>query len=100
MRCPTLNLQTKRGGRLTFVRKRHLLARMVSEPIDLKEIKVYPLAQRQSLNSIEKLLVDPEHPAPAIDPALQKTIDLCAEKIIDARKRKSSVMLIYGAHLI
>jgi hypothetical protein len=73
---------------------------MVSEPIDLKEIKVYPLAQRQSLSSIEKLLVDPDGPVPPVDSELQKTIDLCARKISDARKRKSSVMLIYGAHLI
>src|SRR6476620_10384556 len=87
-------------ARLTFLQKRHLLARMVSEPIDLKNIKVYPLAQRQSLSSIEKLLVDPDGPAPPVDSGLRKAIDLCASKIADARKRKSSVMLIYGAHLI
>src|SRR5438552_3602170 len=73
---------------------------MFSGPIDLKEIKVYPLAQRQSLSSIENLLVDPDGPAPAVDSGLQKKIALCAGKIANARKRKSSIMLIYGAHLI
>jgi len=70
------------------------------EPIDLKKVKVYPLATRDSLSSIEKILVSPERPAPECEPAMRKEIQECARKIGLARKRGASVMLIYGAHLI
>ena len=45
-------------------------------PLDLKKVKVYPLAQRLSLSSVDKILVDPaEAPAPCpadIDSAIRK----------------------------
>jgi hypothetical protein len=70
------------------------------EPLDLKRVKVYPLAQRQSLSSIEKILVDPEK-APSAPPTDQMPgIQDCAERIFAARKRNASVILMYGAHLI
>src|SRR5438552_1209849 len=74
--------------------------RMFSEPLDLSRIKVHPLAERQSLSSIEKLLVDPDQDALACGPETQQAVETCAAKIVNARKRESSVMLIYGAHLI
>jgi hypothetical protein len=70
------------------------------EPLDLKKVKVYPLATRDSLSSIEKILVDPEGRAPECEPGMKKEILECAQRIGAARKRGASVMLIYGAHLI
>ena len=68
------------------------------QPLDLRRLKAYPLAQRQSLSSIDQLLVDPTHPPGACqNPA---AVTECAEKISAARTRGASVMLIYGAHLI
>jgi hypothetical protein len=70
------------------------------EPLDLAKVKVYPLAQRKSLSSIEKLLVDPKQPAQPCNPETSETIATCVEKIVAARKRDASVILMYGAHLI
>jgi len=70
------------------------------EPLDLKRVKVYPLAERQSLSEIGKLLVDPAQPPRAVSPALRASIEACIERIVTARRRKATVMLIYGAHLI
>src|SRR5215467_13913080 len=69
------------------------------EPIDLKKIRVYPLAQRQSLSSIDRLLIDPSAQPGALDGLLPE-LDCCVEDIIRARKRDASVILMYGAHLI
>src|SRR5262245_50081237 len=70
------------------------------DPIDLKKIKVYPLAQRQSLSPIDSLLVDPDKPPPSCGEEIRAAIGQCAEEIVSARKRNASVMLLYGAHLI
>ena len=69
-------------------------------PLDLKRVKVYPLAQRQSLSRIETLLVDPAKQTSILPPATKKLVEDCSEKISSARKKKSSVILFYGAHLI
>jgi hypothetical protein len=69
-------------------------------PLELNRIKVYPLAQRNSLSAIENLLVDPNQAAPSCPPGVQNQIGDCAEKILAARERGASVMLIYGAHLV
>jgi hypothetical protein len=69
-------------------------------PLDLKKLKVYPLAQRRSLSAIDKILVDPaKTPAPCTA-EIESTISECAEKIAAARKRNASVILMYGAHLV
>ncbi len=39
------------------------------EPLDLRKVKVYPLAERQSLSAIDRILVDPDQPPRACDPA-------------------------------
>jgi hypothetical protein len=70
------------------------------EPLDLTRIKVYPLAQRDSLSAIERLIVPPEQPPSPTEPAVLRVINDCAEKIASARRRNSSVILMYGAHLI
>ena len=70
------------------------------EPLDLAKVKVYPLAERRSLSSLEKILVDPAKPAPPCPAALQPQLDGCITKIRAARERGASVMLLYGAHLV
>jgi hypothetical protein len=69
-------------------------------PLDLKKIKVFPLAQRRSLSTIEKVLIQPDAPTPSPTPAVQEQICACADRIKATRKRDASVLLIYGAHLV
>jgi hypothetical protein len=70
------------------------------QPLDLTKVRVYPLAQRESLSRIEHMLVDPDQPPPPCDAAMQQAIGECANRIRSARERAASVMLIYGAHLV
>ena len=71
-----------------------------SKPLDLRKIKVYPLADRKSLSNIETLLVDPAQQPAACDSASTNFIGDCAGKIASAREHSASIMLLYGAHLI
>ena len=70
------------------------------EPIDLSKLKVRPLAERQSLSTIERLLIDPAQDPRTCQAETTKAVEDCARKITTARERKASVMLLYGAHLI
>ncbi|HOX56296.1 MAG TPA: hypothetical protein P5205_03965 [Candidatus Paceibacterota bacterium] len=70
------------------------------EPLDLSKVKVYPLAERQSLSSLEQILVDPSRPPRACEPEILALIRKCARQVATARKRNASVILMYGAHLI
>jgi hypothetical protein len=70
------------------------------EPFELTKLKVYPLAERRSLSSIDQILVDPESAPPALNGELSRRVRDCARKIREARERDATVMLIYGAHLI
>ena len=70
------------------------------EPLNLTKVRVYPLAQRQSLSSIETLLVDPDLVPPNLDSAAQEAVMDCIQKVRAARQKGSSVLLMYGAHLI
>jgi hypothetical protein len=70
------------------------------EPLDLRKVKVYPLAERQSLSAIDQLLVDPGQPPRACEPAAREAIRDCALKLTAARQRDASVILMYGAHLV
>jgi hypothetical protein len=70
------------------------------EPIDLSKVKVYPLAERQSLSALGQMLVDPSQPPRSCEPAMLATIQGCAAKVAAARQRDASVILMYGAHLI
>ena len=74
--------------------------RRFPSPLNLKRIKVHPLATRESLSSIETLLVDPDRPPPPCPAQAMSLIRDCAEKIKAARQRKAEVILMYGAHLI
>jgi hypothetical protein len=69
-------------------------------PLDLKRLKVYPLAERRSESRLEDILVEPaEAPRPCPAPVTH-AIHECAQQIKTALSRRASVMLIYGAHLI
>ena len=68
--------------------------------LDLNRLRVFPLAERRSLSRVETLLVDPSQPAAACGPGELAMVEQCATKIIAARQRGASVMLMYGAHLI
>lgn len=74
--------------------------RLMPEPLDLRRLKVYPLAQRRSLSDIEKILIDPAKAPQPCPAGVQSLIRKCAEKIREARKRDASVILFYGAHLV
>lgn len=70
------------------------------EPLDLGQLKVFPLTQRQSLTRADEILLDPLAPAKPCPPAINDLIADCARKIRAAKERDASVMLIYGAHLL
>jgi hypothetical protein len=70
------------------------------QPLDLKRVKVFPLAERQSESTLEEILIDPETAPPVLPPSLHTAIRETAKKIAAAHQRKAGVMLLYGAHLI
>ncbi len=69
-------------------------------PLDLKRVKVYPLAERDSLSSLEQMLVDPKAAPRSVEPSIGNAIQECVGKIQAARGKGASVILMYGAHLI
>jgi hypothetical protein len=73
---------------------------MIPAPLDLTKIKVYPLSQRDSLSPIDRLVVEPNQRPRAVDPSALQILNDAAAKIVAARNRGASVLLIYGAHLI
>jgi hypothetical protein len=69
-------------------------------PLDLTRVKAYPLRQRDSLNSLERMLIDPQLPPRAVGPQLEASIQVSVDRVRQARQRGASVILMYGAHLI
>jgi hypothetical protein len=69
-------------------------------PLDLTQIKVLPLAKRQSLTRVEDILIDPQSPAPQLPDATARSLDQAAARLRHAKARGASIMLIYGAHLL
>jgi hypothetical protein len=70
-------------------------------PLDLKKLKVYPLAARQSMAAITEILIHPESPAPPPPNGfIADGISRCAREIEEARRRGASVVFLYGAHLV
>src|SRR5271165_6718176 len=69
-------------------------------PLDLKRVKVYPLAERASLSSLEQMIVDPKAAARPVGPEIHQAIQDCGRKVQAARRQGASVILMYGAHLI
>jgi hypothetical protein len=72
-----------------------------STPLNLRKLKVYPLASRKSMAAIEEILVNPDAaPLPTPSEFVRDQIELCAQQIKAARAGGSSVMFLYGAHLV
>lgn len=67
---------------------------------DLHGLKVFPLAERQSLTSVENILVNPASPPAPLSPELVPLVAQCADRILAARDKSATVSLIYGAHLL
>jgi hypothetical protein len=71
------------------------------EPLDLSQLQVYPLAQRNSMTRVEEVLVPLDAPPkPLRDPSQHAVIQECAARVRTARDNGRTVMLIYGAHLL
>lgn len=70
------------------------------EPFDLARVKAFPLSQRKSLSRLEDILVSPDSEPRECASDVLAVIRKCADAIREARGRKASVMLIYGAHLL
>lgn len=73
---------------------------MSAEPFDLSRLKVLPLARRDSLSAIDRILVDPCSKPCSVSAGLRTSIAECAAKIQASRDRGASVLLMYGAHLV
>lgn len=69
-------------------------------PLPLERVRVFPLAQRKSLTTVEQILVQPDSPPPKISDSQQRMIDECTAAILRAREKGATVMLLYGAHLL
>src|SRR5215207_7159564 len=69
-------------------------------PLDLSQLRVFPLSERESLTRADEILVDPDSAPPPFSPALRPQLEHCCNAIRAARDRGASVMLIYGAHLL
>ena len=68
--------------------------------IDLTKVRAYPLVERETLTTIEEILVDADQAPPPCSPETQTAIRGCLQRITAARQRGASVILMYGAHLI
>ena len=69
-------------------------------PLDLSRLRVFPLAERQSLTRADDILVDPDREPKPLSPQNAALVHDCAQQILAARERDATVMLIYGAHLL
>ena len=68
--------------------------------VDLRRLRVRPLAERKSLTRVEDVLVDPDAAPPPCPAELAAEIADLVARVRSARERDASVMLIYGAHLL
>ena len=66
---------------------------------DLAQIRTRPLAERRSLLRVD-ILIDPDAPAPLVSANTASAVTEAAERITSARGAGSSVILMYGAHLV
>lgn len=70
------------------------------QPLDLSRLKVLPLRERNSLTTVDEILIDPEAPPRPCPPSIAPRVAQCARHVREARETGASVMLIYGAHLL
>ena len=69
-------------------------------PLDLRRVKVFPLAERASLTVADDILIRPGTPPKPLSALLEKRVADCVSRIRTARERGSGVILFYGAHLL
>lgn len=69
-------------------------------PLDLRKIRAYPLAQRDSLSFVDKMLVNPESSPRPVTADIEALLQRCLQQLKSARQKNASVILMYGAHLI
>ena len=72
---------------------------MPYKQIDASQMRVFPLAERESFIRIEEERALPSDPVPDAGPMKRPIADL-AERIRQARRADAAVILTYGAHLI
>lgn len=70
------------------------------QPLDLRRLRVFPLAKRRNLTRAEDILISPDAPAPSLNEFLTAQVKACAARMRAARERGATIMLIYGAHLL
>jgi hypothetical protein len=73
---------------------------MNTTPLDLNRLKVRPLAERNSQSCVEDILLAPEAPPAPCPQAVLDQIGQCAAQVLEARRNRAGVILIYGAHLL
>lgn len=73
---------------------------MSVRPLDLKRLRVLPLAERQSLTRVEDVLLDPDAPPAPLAPDQERAVERCAAAIRAARDSGTNIVLFYGAHLL
>ncbi len=71
-----------------------------AEPLNLKRLRVLPLAERKSLTRVEDILVPPDSAPRPLDETNANAIRACAAAIREARRKDAAVILMYGAHLV
>lgn len=64
------------------------------------QLRVFPLATRKSLTSVDDVLIPPDSDPPPVAASLHGEIEACAERIRKARAKGAGVILMYGAHLL
>src|SRR2546426_12666558 len=69
-------------------------------PLDLSNLRVYPLEQRVSQSRLDEIMVEPADAPKPCDEFVERIVRDCARKVHAADARGAAVMLIYGAHLI
>jgi hypothetical protein len=70
------------------------------QPLDLTRVRVYPLAERESLSQVGEVVIEPSSKPPPCSDEILRAVRSSVESIRRALDRKAGVMFIYGAHLV
>jgi hypothetical protein len=73
---------------------------MKAPKLNWTNLRVHPLASRQSLTAADEILVSPASPPPVCSEAVHERIRECTAAILRARECNAGVVLMYGAHLL
>src|SRR5258708_9796624 len=70
-------------NRVTMRANAHL-ARTIMQPLDLTQLKVFPLAERRSLTRVEEILVEPDSNPLEAPAAVRAAVRQCARSVAAA----------------